>query len=120
MNWDKNNNSHYAMYKFIRNLHFAHANSKGKIATFSELGEWKNDFVLDSVGAPKEALNARARDVIFMFNRYLFDKWEVNFKAGVDLKTSIDKLSEGFVKTDSTVSSVGPILSELYEFADKR
>ena len=116
--WEKQNKAHYAMYKFIRNLHFSYANSNGELVSFEEMGKWKNDFVLDSIGAPQEAIKARACDVIFMFNRYIFDKYEVNFKTGENLESAINKLSEGFASDNSTVSTLGKILTELYEFSD--
>ncbi len=120
MTWEKTNESHYAMYKFIRNLHFSYAMSKGQVASFDDIGKWKNDFVLDSVGAPEEALRSRAKDVVFMFNRYIFDKWPVKYRGDANLELSIDKLSNGLVQPNSTVASLGSILSELYEFSDER
>lgn len=120
MSWDKNKDAHYAMYKFIRNLHFNYANAGGKMTPFEALGEWKNVFVIDAVGAGDQVKKDNARRIAHQFNVYVTDIWDAMYEENKDLDSAIEELAEALVVSNSQVKDLGVVVDHIYKFSDER
>jgi ornithine cyclodeaminase/alanine dehydrogenase-like protein (mu-crystallin family) len=120
MSWDKNKDAHYAMYKFIRNLHFNFANAGGQMTPFQQLGEWKNAFVIDAVGAGDQVKKDNARRVAHQFNVYVTDTWDAIYESGKDLDIAIEELASALCTTNSQVKDLGDVVDSIYKFSDER
>jgi hypothetical protein len=120
MSWDKQNDAHYALYKFVRAQHFKFANSGQKIASFEDVGRWTNAFVLGAVGASPDVRRARAMDFAYEFNHYLFQFWDAVFEEEHDLDIAMANLAEKVIVANSTLSDCGDAIDGAYSFPSER
>lgn len=120
MSWEKNNDAHYALYKFVRNLHFAFANAGGQIASFEEVGEWNNAFVVGAVGASHAMTKDKARNIAYQFNVYVIDRWDCVYEEDCNLDKAVDDIGNALASPNSKVKDAGEAVDGVYNFPSER
>lgn len=119
MAWNRKTKPHMLLWRFVRQAHRNRARKNNKWIPFEVGGTWKNTFIIQSATNDTAAMiKQKAENFAIKADAFIMEiggKRMVNSSGNeISREDTINMLTEGFAKSESTLSSMGDVLTECY------